>query len=76
VDIDFENVELMENLTELAVEFKLYDHANLSTSELTEIYEKAFKNLIKIAPSLTILHPSGGHFFFPDNGVGIFLYLK
>jgi uncharacterized protein YabN with tetrapyrrole methylase and pyrophosphatase domain len=72
--VDFENVKLIQNLTKLDIEFKLYEHVEISTSELTNIYEKAFDNLMRMAPSLTILHPTGGHFFFPNNGVSIFVY--
>lgn len=66
---DFGETELMENLTELAIQFDLYKNAEKSKSELNDFYSNGISNLKHFAPNLKILHPIGGHFYFPENGV-------
>lgn len=69
IELDLENVEIMDNLTELALEFRLHEHANESDAQIMALYSKALENLMKVAPNLKILHPIGGHLYFPDNAV-------
>ncbi|KAI6190891.1 hypothetical protein M3Y97_00168100 [Aphelenchoides bicaudatus] len=66
--INLEESETYENLTELLAEFQLFQHGELNLDGLKEVYGDALENLLHLAPNLKILHPVGGHFYFPSNG--------
>ncbi|KAI6216630.1 hypothetical protein M3Y99_01809700 [Aphelenchoides fujianensis] len=54
-------------LHELSLDFQLREYAGQPEDELNAKYGRAFDTLLRIAPNLRIVHPIGGHFFFPDN---------
>lgn len=67
-EIDLNQTEVQENLTELMIEFQLFKHENVQG--LDDFYGQALENLLEVTPKLRILHPIGGHFYFPaENGV-------
>jgi hypothetical protein len=72
LNMNLEESEIYENLTELLAEFQLFQHGGLELDGLKETYGDALSNLLKTAPNLNILHPVGGHFYFPENGVSVF----
>jgi hypothetical protein len=68
LDQNLTDTNQQENLTELAIEFKLYKFAGQNVEELNESYGKALDNILDVVPNLKILHPIGGHFYL-INGV-------
>jgi hypothetical protein len=67
--LDLEQTGVYENLTELLAEYQLFEHGNSTLDELKEVYGDALSNLLEVTPNLHVLHPVGGHFYFPSNGV-------
>jgi hypothetical protein len=72
--LDLEQQDVYENLTELLAEFQLFQHESADLDELKDIYGEALTNLLKVTPNLHVLHPVGGHFYFPASGVSSTLF--
>ncbi|KAI6197830.1 hypothetical protein M3Y94_01271500 [Aphelenchoides besseyi] len=64
---DLSDVEEQPHLVELVIEFRLLQFLNQTVNELNSNYGRAFDNLLSIVPNLRVLHPTSGHFYYPDN---------